>query len=508
MPTADPPPDRPPPGLWRFLLLVAAAALWVDFGSVHAHHRDDTLIFPLASLYAWTPFFWNQDRVGLLVPLLAAPVRDPWANLLVQVWATGFVGLSVPLLAAEYVRPGPAARWAGVMAAALLLGFAPPVVLNNVLHECAYPAALFLGLAGLVVLDRGRPRAGWWRWGVAVGCFAIAHWVYLGALLGLGGLIVGRAWLRGRGWVWRPLAPVLDPHARAALVFLGLGVAAGYALADGMPQHSPEYRPTRRDGLPPGEWPGAVSEFTGRLAVDYAGGNWLVALAVVGVAGGVAAVFRRDARWALGGSAVLLLAGACEVAAISTRYWPTQNEYHPRYILAAILYLGPAAALPAVAALIGMTATTARRVLAGAAVAGLFSAAAWQYGWPSPANARAALDRAAGQYTDEVRAAGADAVGGDYWLVWTTVYHANLVARERGEPKLYAGVAYRSWVWKPVWEREYPAGMTVAVFRTPEDLDRFRYSCRVFGLTDPVYVGATPTFDLYFVRPRPPAELP
>lgn len=503
MPTADrptaagPTAARPAAGFWPFLLLPALAALWVDFGSVHAHHRDDTLIFSLASVYAWSPYFWEQDRVGMVVPLVCMPVRDPWANLLVQVWLTAFMGLAVPLLAAEYARPGPAARWAGVAASGLLLAFAPDVVLNNVLHECAYPTGLFLGLLGLVLLDRGR---GWWRWGVALGLFAVAHWAYLGAVLGLGGLVVGRAWLSGRGWR-RPLAPVLDPHARAALVLLALGTAAGVGAMAWVPQDSPDYQKTKREPVPMSEWPAAAAEIAGRLYGQYDGRGWLLVLGGVAVGSGVVAVVRPDARAAAGGAAVLLLAGGVEVAAVATRDWPAQNQYHPRYVLAALLYLGPAAALPILTAVYGALNPVGRRVLGGALAGGLLAAAGWQYGLPSPANARAALDRAAGGHTAELRAIDADAVGGLYWKVWTSVYHANLVARERGEGKVLVGVAYRSWVWKPVWEREYPAGMTVAVFRGPGDLGRVRQSCELFGLTEPRKVGESPTFDLYFVRP-------
>ena len=38
----------------------------------------------LVSLQRWTPFYWDQERYGMLIPALALPVRDPLLNLLLQ----------------------------------------------------------------------------------------------------------------------------------------------------------------------------------------------------------------------------------------------------------------------------------------------------------------------------------------------------------------------------------------------------------------------------------------
>ena len=99
--------------VWLGLLVFAAAAAWIDFGTIHRGHTSDSLIFPLASLYVWTPFFWEQDRVGLLVPLVTSWCRDPWANLLLQVGLTTFMGLSVPWLVMSYLTDHPAGRLVG-----------------------------------------------------------------------------------------------------------------------------------------------------------------------------------------------------------------------------------------------------------------------------------------------------------------------------------------------------------------------------------------------------------
>ncbi len=62
-----------------------AAAICIDLTAAFQRWQDgDTLIPVLSSLYAWTPFYWSQDRLGMLVPLLATPFKHPLTNLLVQ----------------------------------------------------------------------------------------------------------------------------------------------------------------------------------------------------------------------------------------------------------------------------------------------------------------------------------------------------------------------------------------------------------------------------------------
>jgi hypothetical protein len=66
------------------------------------------------------------------------------------------------------------------------------------------------------------------------------------------------------------------------------------------------------------------------------------------------------------------------------------------------------------------------------------------YGVPSLAAFRADLDRTLGTYTADVLDAHCTHVAGDYWKVWPTVFHANLVLHERGQPNQVWGVTLRS----------------------------------------------------------------
>src|SRR5262245_15413960 len=83
------------PGLGIYLLLCAGAALWADLGTLHRLQHGDSLMPVLVSLQRWTPYFWEQDRYGMLIPLLARPVTNPFANLLFQ----GFLNVTFGLAA-------------------------------------------------------------------------------------------------------------------------------------------------------------------------------------------------------------------------------------------------------------------------------------------------------------------------------------------------------------------------------------------------------------------------
>ena len=77
------------------LLLVGATAAWMNLASLHESEHADSLLLVLVSTQRWTPFYWGQDRFGMLLPLLAMPVRQPVLNMVVQ----GFLSTVAVLLA-------------------------------------------------------------------------------------------------------------------------------------------------------------------------------------------------------------------------------------------------------------------------------------------------------------------------------------------------------------------------------------------------------------------------
>src|ERR1043165_9242855 len=147
------------------LIACAAAAAWIDLGGIHQLENGDSLLPVLISLQRRTPYMWEQDRFGMLMPLIAMPVSDPVANLMVQRGAFLLFGLTSFLALARWLfGPG---RWqlVGLLGAAFFLALAPPLVLFGYLGDEPYGPSILLGACALIVA--GSPGRRLWRWPLA-----------------------------------------------------------------------------------------------------------------------------------------------------------------------------------------------------------------------------------------------------------------------------------------------------------------------------------------------------
>ena len=433
--------------LATFGALALAAAL-VDLGRFHRLEHGDSLVPVLVSLQRWTFFYWDQERYGMLVPLLALPVRDPLANLLLQRFLLVLAGLATVVLLARHALAGRDWRLAGALAAGLVLLSWPAPWAFEYLGDQPYGLSLALALAGLAVAEpTGGERAGRARLGAGLALVVLAHWVNAATALLLLPLAVART--------------VVDRHEgagreevrRRLLLEAGLllaGLAAGQAMLRLWPVVTGNPLRLHVAPLPIGEWPGAWGALLGR-AWREAGPlpAALGATAASGLALLLLPAFRPLLRPALLRAAALVLTALGYALLTGTVAWVRENAYHWRY-LAPSAVLCEVAAASLLAEPLSRAVRLARPALA-AAVALLPALALVAAGPPSPGGVRADLDRVAGARTEDVLAAGCELVTGDYWSVWPTVFHAALVAAERGEPARLRGLCHRSNPTVPDW---------------------------------------------------------
>ena len=435
-----------------FATLALAAAL-VDLGSFHALEHGDSIVPVLVSLQRWTPFYWDQERYGMLVPLVALPVRDPLWNLILQRGLLVLSGLAAVVLVARHVLAGRDWPLAGAVAAGGLLALAPAPWLFEYLGDQPYGLSLALALSGLALAEpRPAPsgegaRRPLPRLALALLLVVLAHWVNAATGILLAALAAARAGvdlLEGE--------PARRVRARLAGdgALLAAGLVAGqaflrlYVALTG--------RPLRLDlgPLPPAAWPHAWGAFLGNAWRDASA--WGAILAA-GAAAGAALLALRPLRPHL--APALLRAGALLAAALvyalfaGSLRWVEANAFHWRYlapsavlvhVAAAALLAEPLGRLPRLARAAGLT-----------ALALVPAAALLAYGAPSPARVRADLDAVAGRHTEDVLAAGCQLVAGDYWSVWPAVLHAALVSRERGAPRPVFGLSHRANPTVPSW---------------------------------------------------------
>jgi len=407
--------DRSPVVWARLIVGVAVAAAWIDCGRLHTLQNADSILPVLVSVQHWTPFFWGEDRFGMLVPLLAMPIRNPFFNLLVQGWLTITAALLAPFLAARYI--GADRYWiaAGALANACLLTIASPLIQFDWMVTQPYAVSMTLAFAALLLTDRddaGRAAA------VAAAALVIlAHWVNLTVCIVLVPLILARGGARAR---WQ-------------LSITAAGVAGG-ALFKLLSASSR----TTTNIVPPGAWPHAWLQL---LRMTWAGMSHPAGLIVLALIALIAAVLvssdaggRRSMR-----AAMTAGVGACAYWMVVGTFEHVQlNEYYARYIFPSLLLVAVATAL--------LIAAASRRPRAAAvmACAALVGGAIFSDGVPSPRLVRKEMDRTIGVMTPAIEAAGATVVMGDYWTVWPAVFHANVARYERTGRADIFGLTYRS----------------------------------------------------------------
>jgi hypothetical protein len=495
-------PARP---LWPALVLCAALAVWVDLGKYHRQQTADSIVPVLVSLYKWTPYFWDCNRIGMLLPLLALPFQHPLANLLIQSGLVLFAAFAVLFLLPRYLLRRSAWPAAGAAAVALFLLVVPTSSrFVFTFGQPHYPVALALGLGALVLLeDFGAPGRSWSRLAAAAVLMLLAHWVnsatmvFLGPLIVLRGVFLGRA--GGEPTASRRWPSLLRGETAWALAALAVGCAGNFALQSRLPVAED---PATRGLLRVAEWPAAVRHLACNVWAAVVDKNWVLhddstdfraawaqsarGPVLAAVAGGAALLLlapavRRRAAGPVRAALVLAAASVLSALVLSSLQWVRNNHFHCRYGTPAVFFLLTALAAVAAAPLSAALAGKARALLGSAAVLSLFAAAAAGYGPPSLRRVRADLDDLRGlaanppgyirERAAEVLAAGCTHLAGRYAAVWPVIFQANLELYEHGSDRVVWGVAGRCLPTWDEWGRMAPEDLRVAVLREGEGLD-------------------------------------
>jgi hypothetical protein len=426
----------------------ALGALWLDFSTLHAMHTADSFMSVLISLVKWTPYYWGQDRFGMLLPLLAWPVGEPLLNLLVQTFFQVFTTLLAPFVVV---------RVAGFRGATCLVGGALGVaVVFATIPAEALPWIIFnpIGLS-LVLACVGDELIDTRAWPAGFVLLVVALWVNIGVLL---------------------LVPVIVLFTRKGLVkpAVAWGVAAALAR---LAMRLWGQRSTRLNPEWPTAWPHAWWELLKNAWTDWGVVFFVAVLAVLAVLG----VARRAVDWKrLGG-----VAGACAVywLLVGTSRHVADNAFNSRY-LAPIALLLPATLWAAAATHVAL-----KRV--GVVCAAIVvTAAALKYG---PANPRALIEQRFLAREQQARAAGCTHVAGRYWDVWPI----ELMSLMEHEPIIWA-VSDRSDPTQAEWKAVAPAKWCAVAGDAEVDDAVKRYGLSV-ATREPS--GA---FDTLSVQPTPP----
>jgi hypothetical protein len=447
-------------------LLIAALAAWRGLGTLHDFGHADSLLPVLVSTQRWTPFFWGQDRFGMLVPLLAIPIRQPLANLLAQGWAMTSAGLLAPFVVARFATQR-GEDWIanGACANVLFLLITPPAVQYDWLVAQPYGLSICLGFGGLVVAgesDRTRDSV------AALLLLGLACWINIGVvvMLAIGAVVRGS----------RPARLLaLETGGAAFALLLARYFASVHTVAA---------------ILPPRQWVNGWARLFQNSSGVFAT-PMLAAVIAVAVAAAIGWLWTAGGPLPWRQTAVALAMGLGTWLVSGTSLWIGMNSYVFRYMYPTLMAFG-------IGGSIVLTAPFAQRaralsmgamiVLAGVVIA--------RYGTPSLGRVAGGIDARFGGQTAAVVRSGATVIAGDYWRVWPAVFHVNLVlARTHSHARVF-GLAYRSEETDALWK---VAGRRVLIAASPGDAS-------VGPIADEHGIAVTllehfPTIDLYTGQP-------
>jgi hypothetical protein len=454
------------PPLWPYLVLSGILALVVNGGDFHCANTADSIVPVLISIHKWTPYYWECNRIGMLVPLLAIPFKNPMTNLLVQGWLVLFAAFASFFLLARYALRTPAWPLAGTLAAGIFAVLSPLLFCFNAsFGQPYYCVALALACAALLCLEPRSAGRAWRRWAAALVLICLAVWTNSAIPVIFTPLVVLRSLLRPRPtrpW-WRS---TLDAEAG-----LSLGLLAAAAVAGQVMRHLVRAidDPFTRSFLNVGRWPGAWGTFVANTWQVAVGPHWPAFLAIAAAAGLLLLVpaVRRQANGPLRAAVILVAGGLTYGLSMGTLRWVAANNFCFKYWIPVVFFTETALAIVTLAPLASLLRPRTQRLVCLLFAPAVLACVLAQHGMPSRARVRAALDRMPQsvpppQRTADVLASRATHLVGTYGAVWVSVFHANMVLYERGLDRVVWGVAGHCLATWPQWGRMAPEDMRLA----------------------------------------------
>jgi hypothetical protein len=444
-------------GLIRLLLAFTYlfGGIAINLSGIHGRHDADSLLTSLISIERWTPYYWGDNRLGTLLPLLASPVRDFEYNLIVQTQLSVFAALGAVLLFQCFfstrergftVRNLCAAQIV-VLFAILVLRPTYRVVQVLFLPSHPYFTSLSLSLIAVAVLIFSRWKT-YIRYGVAAAALLVSFWVnWTNAPLIAGFVLLlpaGRERLRER----------LKARLPALLLVLG-AFAAMYS-------YSQLYPRLVVTGFVP---VAQIRETASRMLANAMDGMFyanrfaaLLLLASIAAAVRWRQQFLRN-MLTFGGAQIILLLCLGFAIAIASSEWVIRNLYEWRYwtIPVAFVFLIGAAFLAGCVYDLLRRITDSEWVTASLCVLLFVAAVVKAFGIPSVEHARTGIERVSSADYAKVKQLGCTHMLGDYWIAWSSVFYNR---SHRIQPPLWA-VSLRSeetqdlWSATPPGERNY-----------------------------------------------------
>jgi hypothetical protein len=404
----------------------------------------------LISIERWTPYYWADNRFGMLLPLLASPITSYVPNLLFQTQLSVVATLLVAVLfQCFFLERERGFTTRNLSSACLTTGLAMLVLRPHdrviqvfLLPSQPYFISLSLALVGLIALLRYQERP-LLRYTMAAIALVLSFWVNWTN----GPVIVGLALLLPSGA--RSLGSHLRVRAPSVLMISATFVA--------MYLFSLRYPRLMTTGI------ASLSEVTKTISVMianvgsdllYPGRFMLLTSAAL-----LAAILRwRNAfvrKLISPGEAHVIISIAIGFASgVAATEWVMKNAYEWRYwTIPAILIFLVIASFLADSIYQFLTEATASTAAVIAVVLLLFAASIVRvFGVPSVELARDSIDSVSRVHYAKIEQLKCTHVIGDYWIAWSSVFYNR---SHNIQPPLWA-VSLRSEATQDLWSRIAP----------------------------------------------------
>jgi hypothetical protein len=301
----------------RALILFALATLAycstsINFSWIQTWNNSDSIIPALISIEKYSPFYWSENRFGMLLPLLASPVRDYGWNLLLQsqLIILSAAGCIILLHLIDSNRGNEPAVRVPITALLLLCFYKPVASVVLLLPGSPYFVSLFLLLSGiyLFTVAQSRPVI---RWTGAAVLVLLSFWVNISNIV-IAAIAIA-IWPRRIGFRARISAAGLVVLS-AALVTM---FSAQYPGSDFRQLVSIE------------GWLGALLQMIGNVKTTMRGSAIATA---VGAAVLFESINRHRTQWQYSPRDALAIAATAQIGATAASSWVALNGFDSRYI--------------------------------------------------------------------------------------------------------------------------------------------------------------------------------
>jgi hypothetical protein len=385
------------------------SAVFATCSSYSQYPHADSLLFTIISVQHPTLYYWGQNRVGNLLPILLSPIHDVYANYYAQTFLRALSATLTPLLTLALIRPrgSPSFYYAAALVGIFLIE--PGSLLIYWVDGQPYFVSAALVLSAVAVLRMRLLH--WFVRGVAgFLLLTIATWVHVGIIVITAPILV--------------LLLVFDRRLEHT-VLLGLSLAAyllvrWHASAYGYPFQYESFSISMPQMIM------AASAIEGVLNLAPLGAllaGTLIAYMIP---------WKQDR--AIIRAVLLMLGCLISVLFVANLDWFRINGFNPRYFCLPILLFIAAASVSSATLVARWSKHGVSLVISVLAVALAFQATA-------PSTDHQMVTEEATMIAAKANELGAGYIGGDYWLVWPAVFET---MHQRNSTRVF-GITDRGW---------------------------------------------------------------